>query len=118
MVEALEANLPNAGQFTVCDRCGRISRKGWSFAFKQPVPRVVEEERILLKCSWCAIRHRPMLRRSIIAAIVVGTILTVLNQGDIIFSGNWNGDLYWKVPLTYCVPFFVSTYGALSISRR
>ena len=59
-----------------------------------------------------------MLRRSAIVAVVVGTILTLLNQGDGLFSGDWNNALYWKIPLTYCVPFLVATYGALTAARR
>ncbi|PKB71164.1 MAG: hypothetical protein BZY87_06970 [SAR202 cluster bacterium Io17-Chloro-G6] len=59
-----------------------------------------------------------MLRRSLMVAVVVGTILTLLNQGDILFSGSVTGAMFWKVPLTYCVPFCVATYGALTNSRR
>ena len=59
-----------------------------------------------------------MLRRSAVVAVVVGTILTALNQGDTLFSGQWNDALYWKIPLTYCVPFLVATYGALTAARR
>ncbi|MXZ92053.1 MAG: hypothetical protein F4W95_02925 [Chloroflexi bacterium] len=59
-----------------------------------------------------------MLKRSLIASIVVGTALTALNQGDTIISGQIGGDLAWKIPLTYCVPFLVATYGALSNSRN
>jgi hypothetical protein len=59
-----------------------------------------------------------MLRRSLTVALVVGTVLTFLNQGDTIFAGNWKTQLYWKVPLTYCVPFLVATFGALSNTRR
>ena len=62
--------------------------------------------------------HRPMLKRSMIAALVVGTVLTVLNQGDTLISGQWNNALYWKIPLTYCVPFIVASYGALTNSRK
>ena len=59
-----------------------------------------------------------MLRRSLAAAVVVGTILTALNQGDNLLSGLWDAALYWKIPLTYCVPFIVATYGALTNSRQ
>ena len=59
-----------------------------------------------------------MLRRSALVAIVVGTILTFLNQGDSLFSGEWTNALYWKIPLTYCVPFLVATYGSLAAARR
>ena len=59
-----------------------------------------------------------MLRRSAIVALVVGTILTLLNQGDGLLSGQWVNALYWKIPLTYCVPFLVATYGSLAAARR
>jgi hypothetical protein len=59
-----------------------------------------------------------MLRRSLIASVVVGTALTALNQGDAILAGNLASALAWKVPLTYCVPFLVATYGALANSRN
>jgi hypothetical protein len=59
-----------------------------------------------------------MLRRSLIAAVVVGSALTMLNQGDTLLSGQWANALYWKIPLTYCVPFCVATYGALTNSRQ
>ena len=73
---------------------------------------------VIVKCTRCAFLHSPMLRRSLSVAVVVGTILTLLNQGDLLLTGHWQSALYWKVPLTYCVPFCVATYGALSNSRR
>ena len=70
------------------------------------------------KCFLCSLRHWPMIRKSLMASAVVGTLLTLLNQGDFLISGNWNTALYWKIPLTYCVPFLVATYGALSNVRK
>jgi len=58
-----------------------------------------------------------MLRRSLITALVVGTILTAINQGNLIVQGNLSPILLWKIPLTYCVPFCVATWGALINSR-
>ena len=54
---------------------------------------------------------------AVIASLVVGTALTALNQGDAILTGQLANALAWKIPLTYCVPFLVATYGALSNSR-
>ena len=52
------------------------------------------------------------------ASIVVGTALTLLNQGDTLFAGPpWPSALAWKIPLTYVVPFGVTIYGALSARR-
>ena len=118
MAEALESNIQDAGQSATCERCDRNYGKGWSFTFENIDSRGAAGRGVIIKCLWCAIRHRPMLRRSLAVAAVVGTILTLLNQGDILFAGSWQTALYWKVPLTYCVPLCVATYGALSNSRR
>jgi hypothetical protein len=58
-----------------------------------------------------------MLRRSLLTALVVGTILTAINQGNLILQGAFSSDMMWKIPLTYCVPFCVATWGALINSR-
>ena len=88
---------------------------GRSFAFRS---RNEAPAGVAAKCLLCGPRHSPMLRRSAMVAAVVGTILTFLNQGDTLISGDWNNALYWKIPLTYCVPFLVATYGALAAARR
>ena len=45
-------------------------------------------------------------------------MLTALNQGDVLLAGDLSNALYWKIPLTYCVPFLVATYGALINNRK
>ena len=104
------------GATVVCRNCGRGARAGLAFAFRPPGADASAAG--IVKCVRCAVRHRPMLRRSGMVALVVGTVLTLLNQGDALFSGGWNDALYWKIPLTYCVPFLVATYGALTSARR
>jgi len=47
----------------------------------------------------------------------VGTLLTAINQGNIIVQGHFPIILAWKIPLTYCVPFCVATTGALLNAR-
>jgi hypothetical protein len=59
-----------------------------------------------------------MLLRSLITAAVVGTLLVAINQGTVIFGGDFPPSLYWKIPLTYAVPFCVASWGALVNSRR
>ena len=123
MEQAIESDAGTAA-LTIheCYRCGKVLRQGWGFAFKldpastgQGVGVQVGEA---TKCILCALRHWPLLRRSLTVALVVGTVLTFLNQGDVIFAGTWKNALYWKIPLTYCVPFCVATFGALTNSRR
>ena len=119
---AVEQALPSSH----CQRCDRDLNRRLAFAFKaRPLPasdpvQVPSSSAAgeVVKCFRCALRHWPMLKRSGIAALVVGTILTLLNQGDILLAGQWHGALHWKIPLTYCVPFLVATYGALVNSRR
>jgi hypothetical protein len=51
-------------------------------------------------------------RRSLCVALIVGTVLNLINQGDALLgmaSINW-----LKLVLTYCVPYVVCTYGAVS----
>lgn len=54
----------------------------------------------------------PILWRSLKVALIIGTVLTAINQGDIIMAGKL--PLLWKVGLTYLVPFLVASYGAYS----
>ncbi len=70
-----------------------------------------------LRCFRHALLNRPMLGRSLVIALVVGTILTAINQGNVILGGGFPPSLYWKIPLTYCVPFCVATAGALLNAR-
>ena len=53
-----------------------------------------------------------MPRRSLWVALIVGTILNLINQGDMLLTGQ-RLDLV-KLALTYIVPYIVSTYGAVS----
>ncbi len=105
-----------------CDRCFRMLRPGWSFGFKtklDPGEAGGQGLRIeLTKCLLCSLRHWPMLKKSLVACLVVGTVLTALNQGDILLAGHWNSTLWWKIPLTYTVPFMVATYGAMINNRK
>ncbi len=92
-----------------CDSCGR-SPAGWLFLFRVGAGEV-------RKCGRCALRHPPLLKRSLGIAAVVGTVLLAINQGDLLLSARWPRALVWKVPLTYLVPFVVATWGALLNGR-
>lgn len=59
----------------------------------------------------CAVA-RGVPRRSFIVALIVGTILNLINQGDALWTGT-PIDVA-KLLLTYLVPYFVSIYGAVS----
>jgi hypothetical protein len=57
----------------------------------------------------------PIATRSFAVALIVGSILNIINQGDAIFG--WGAVNWWKLMLTYCVPFCVATFGAYSAHR-
>jgi hypothetical protein len=51
-------------------------------------------------------------RRSFLVALVVGTVLNLINQGDALAAGR--APDWAKIILTFAVPYCVSTYGAVS----
>jgi hypothetical protein len=70
-----------------------------------------------MRCLQHAVRHPTVVRRALITALVVGTVLTTINQGDRILAGDIALVVVLKAALTYCVPFVVSTSGALGAAR-
>ncbi len=58
-----------------------------------------------------------IVRRSRKVALLVGTILVVINYGDRVLDGAISVGDGVKMVLTYCVPYCVSTYAAVSAVR-
>ncbi len=54
------------------------------------------------------------LRRTLRIALIVGTILTAINQGNVILGGAATTFTWVKTGLNYCVPFVVSNLGLLA----
>lgn len=54
-------------------------------------------------------------RRAAKAALVVGSGLTLINQGDLLLAGQL--PVLWKAALTYVVPYCVATWGAVGAKR-
>ncbi len=55
---------------------------------------------------------RSIVRRSVFVSLVVGTILLIINQGDVMIGGAAPNVL--KTILTYLVPYCVSTHASVS----
>ena len=96
-----------------CSSCRAEVNNRSSFRFGD-----AETSQAIFKCFRCGLLHPPVIKRSLRVAVLVGTVLTLLNQGDAIIMGNFDDSLLWKIPLTYSVPFLVATYGALANSRN
>ena len=59
--------------------------------------------------------HRPaVFRRCSVVALVVGTLLSLLNQGDVIVAGRFDGVVTLRVIGNYLIPFIVSNLGAMT----
>lgn len=89
--------------------CAPTHWPGWRFDIQRG-------RRPGVRCLWHAILYTPVLRTSLLTALVVGTILTAINQGNVLLDGRFPAELWWKIPLTFCVPFCVATFGALRVT--
>jgi hypothetical protein len=64
------------------------------------------------------ILFRPHLRKTILTALIVGTIIFSINQLDVVLRHKATLGTYVKSSLTYLVPFCVSNYGILVGTHR
>jgi hypothetical protein len=62
--------------------------------------------------------ERPTLLFSIKMALVVGTLLAVINHGQAIITGHFTSDRLLPMLLTYCVPFAVAMYSQIQGKRQ
>ena len=100
---------PTFDEPTVAERCDRCHRElGRRTRFSLDGQSL---------CLRCVARHGKLLRRSFFTALVVGTLLTAVNNGGAIASGDLPLALSWKVPLTYSSPFLVATWGGIINAR-
>jgi ketosteroid isomerase-like protein len=58
---------------------------------------------------------RPTMIGALKIAAVVGTILNLINQGDRLLTLRFGDVVWWRIFLTYTVPFCVSTFASTRI---
>jgi hypothetical protein len=56
--------------------------------------------------------RRETVLRAVKVAAVVGPILTVINQYDVLLSLDFSPRLFFKVSLTFLVPYSVSSFSS------
>ena len=61
---------------------------------------------------------RTTLRRTVRIALVVGTLLSLINQGSVIVGGDATAVTWIRVLANYFVPFCVSSAGFLTATKR
>jgi hypothetical protein len=93
-----------------CAACRRRQHEGGGFRLQTLLGSQT-------RCFLCTLRDPRLLRRSTVIALIVGSVLVVINHGDALAAGRGDATLIWKVPLTYVVPFVVATWGALLNTR-
>jgi hypothetical protein len=60
----------------------------------------------------------PVVRRALTYAVVVGSILIVINHGDAILRGELERARIFKMGLTLLVPYAVSTLSSVQAMRQ
>jgi hypothetical protein len=70
-----------------------------------------------LRAALATCRQPSNLRRTLTIAAVVGCILSIINEGDVIVHGDATGATIVKVCLNFVVPFIVSNLGVLTGNR-
>jgi hypothetical protein len=66
-------------------------------------------------CAFCLQRRN--LRRTLPIALVVGVLLTLINQGGVVAAGHATTGTWVRCALNFVVPFLVSNAGLLSGRR-
>jgi hypothetical protein len=62
--------------------------------------------------------ERATLLFSVKMALVVGTLLALINHGQAIVTGHFTSDRLFPLLLTYCVPFTVAMYSQIQGKRQ
>jgi hypothetical protein len=57
-------------------------------------------------------RTRVHLTSAFRVAIIIGTVLNVINNWEAVLTNTWSSAAWIKIPLTYAVPFLVSLYSS------
>ena len=68
---------------------------------------------------WLTIAFEKSIReRACKVALIVGTLLGVINHGDALLSGDISLKEWVQIVLTYLVPYGVSTYASVQTIRH
>ena len=67
---------------------------------------------------WKIACRRLVVKRAARLALVVGTILAVINHGNRLFYSDIDAAAILSILLTYCVPYSVSTYSSVLAIRE
>jgi len=67
---------------------------------------------------WRSANRPEVFRRCVVIAIVVGTLLTFVNEFDVILGSRSDPELAWRIGANYLIPFVVSNLGAMGFDSK
>jgi hypothetical protein len=68
--------------------------------------------------AWLAAAWEASVRkRALKVAFIVGSILAVVNHGDVVLSGQATTTVWIKIVLTFLVPYCVATFASVQAIR-
>ena len=57
------------------------------------------------------------IQRALLVAVIVGSLLNVINSYDVIWEGNITFKTITRITLTYITPFCVSLYSSVKATK-
>jgi hypothetical protein len=70
------------------------------------------------RAGFFALARQPrVVRRALLYAVVVGSVLIAINHGDALIAGQLDATRCWKMGLTVLVPYAVSTLSSVGALR-
>jgi len=69
--------------------------------------------------AWLAVAMEASVRkRALRVALIVGSILAVVNHGDVVLTGQATTTVWIKIVLTFLVPYCVATFASVQAIRQ
>jgi len=69
--------------------------------------------------AWLTVAWEASVRkRALKVALVVGTILAVVNHADVVLAGQATTTVWIKIALTFLVPYCVATFASVQSIRQ
>ncbi|HCG90626.1 MAG TPA: hypothetical protein DEZ08_02130 [Dehalococcoidia bacterium] len=108
---------PTMKDSELCLKCSKSLHNKPKFIVLNKTLTIETMKSISFLCTICYITNKNLLKRSVIVATVVGTILNLLNYGNSIGTITITLFLVVKMSLNYFVPFLVSFTTSFMASR-
>jgi ABC-type multidrug transport system permease subunit len=62
--------------------------------------------------------NKKNITTALLVAVIVGTILNIINSYEVIVNGTFTGKNMLRIMLTYITPFCVSLYSSIKATKQ